>query len=182
MAPLTWTREIRAEIRRCFTYDPVTGIVTRIHNSANARYVRIGAIKPTKAPYLRTAIRLNGRVIGLAAHRVAYFLNTGRTPPTVDHINGDGRDNRSVNLRAATQQENSRNRHKKAGKDEDLPPGIHRIRSTRYKRPITKYRASVCIDGKLISKEFLFYDQAIEWRRLLAHIHYGKFSPHERTA
>lgn len=182
MANRTWTSEIRAEIRRCFTYDPVTGIVTRINNAAGSRFPRLGAIKPNKAAYLRTTISLNGRVIGLAVHRVAYFLNTGRTPPTIDHINGDGRDNRAINLRAATFQENARNRHKKVGKDMDLPPGIHRIHSTRYKRPITKYRASVRINGKSIAKEFLFYDQAFEWRRMLSHIHYGKFSPHERTA
>lgn len=36
------------------------------------------------------------------AHRVAWYLQTGRIPVKIYHINGDGHDNRLKNLREVT--------------------------------------------------------------------------------
>lgn len=46
----------------------------------------------------------------LMLHRVVYFIHHGVWPETIDHIDGDGHNNRIENLRAATYQENNRNR------------------------------------------------------------------------
>lgn len=56
-----------------------------------------------------------GRLLGLhvKSHRVIWKFVTGEDPDQIDHINGDPSDNRLVNLRAATNEINSRNRKRR---------------------------------------------------------------------
>ena len=55
--------------------------------------------------------------VKLWAHRLAWFLMTGEWAEMIDHKNGNGRDNRFVNLRACTGRENGHNQYKhRAGK------------------------------------------------------------------
>jgi len=57
----------------------------------------------------------SGRILGrqMEAHRIIFALHHGRWPSgEVDHINGDRADNRPVNLRDVSHQENTRNARK----------------------------------------------------------------------
>lgn len=62
----------------------------------------------------------------LLAHRVVYLLATGSDPKemNIDHINGDGTDNRIENLRLATPAQNSWNR----GLNKNNTSGIKGVR------------------------------------------------------
>lgn len=58
-------------------------------------------------------IGINGKRV--KAHRVSYLWHHGELPSQIDHINGNRRDNRIENLRAATNAENVRNAKKRRG-------------------------------------------------------------------
>lgn len=65
--------------------------------------------------YAARGIKLLGKTTTIMMHRVIL----GLTDPSVyvDHIDGDGLNNKRVNIRTATNKENSRNRGPKCGKE-----------------------------------------------------------------
>lgn len=98
-----------AEIFDYFEYDPDTGI---IRWKVSCRKMQKGQIAGTPDYQGYIMIRLKGKLY--KAHRIAFALghNTVDIPDILDHINGDKKDNRLVNLRAATVQQNNYNQRK----------------------------------------------------------------------
>jgi hypothetical protein len=92
-------------LQETLRYDPETGEFWRRAGSVHTLgYVCLGG--HLKNGGEREAYQVK-------AHRVAYFLMTGEWPPDdvcIDHINGDRRDNRWVNLRPCSFKENGWNR------------------------------------------------------------------------
>lgn len=87
-----------------FTYDPGSGEVRRLPHQGTGGST--GAPRDSRTKYLRFQVR--GRYV--YAHRIAWCLMTGDWPHgDIDHVNGDGGDNRWLNLRVATRAENSQN-------------------------------------------------------------------------
>lgn len=115
-----------------------------------------------------TMLYINGKQV--CAHRVAFLLHSGYLPIQVDHINGKRTDNRAVNLRAATNTTNQRNKHKKAGKSPHLPIGIYEC--IRKGRSGLWYLAAIESEGVRFTTYKRNLKDAIEWReekkRLLA--------------
>lgn len=68
-----------------------------------------------KAGTIRTDGYVRLRIDGKArfAHRLIYFIATGKQPEYLDHINGNKSDNRISNLREATNSENMCNHHRR---------------------------------------------------------------------
>lgn len=91
-------------LKENFSYEPETGVFSRKTSKHGWRIGRVPHAKESK--YIR--IWFSGR--HYMAHRLAWLYMTGEWPEMdIDHINGDGRDNRFKNLRAVPHAINCKN-------------------------------------------------------------------------
>lgn len=103
---------------------------------------------------------LSGRVFNsnMFAHRAAFALGFGRWPNgEVDHINGDRRDNRLVNLREVNSGTNRRNM-RLHGRNKSGASGVFQSG--------TRWKAYINISGKRINLgSFGSFEAALERRK-----------------
>jgi hypothetical protein len=105
---------------------------------------------PSKAGYLRTTVL--GR--SFYNHRIIWFMHHGSWPLSIDHINGDKRDNRIENLREAT---GSQNQHNK-GLNRNNKTGV---KGVTWRVDRNRYRARIKVFGKdRFLGDFLSLDEA----------------------
>lgn len=114
-------------LRQHLLYDPQSGILTWldrpfIRACVNAR-TRFQVAGKTSDGYVRITITVDGVECYLLGHRIAWALMLGEWPSEeIDHRDRDGLNNRWVNLRPASSQENKFNTGGWTRKE--LPKGV----------------------------------------------------------
>lgn len=119
-------------------YDKETGIFTWIKpfykNQTQLVGKQIGSLD--SLGYLEASINKNR----IRLHRLAWFYIHGYLPKYIDHINHVKTDNRLVNLRAVTNQDNSKNASISKANSSGIT-GVY------YSKTKNKWIANVCING-----------------------------------
>jgi hypothetical protein len=152
------------ELRRIAHYDPDTGEFTWLQNRGRVK----AGTKARRGWGQYVTMRINGYLY--MGHRLAWLYVYGEFPKLfIDHINCDGSDNRLVNLREATLQQNLCNR----GAPKNNATGYKGV----YQLAPGKYLASIKEDGK--SKYLGTFDNPVSAHQAYsaaAHRIHGEFA------
>jgi len=162
------------ELKKLFSYDSETGEFKRLTRPCNS--VNIGDTVGYKKKYSDSLYYLTVEYQDKQyfLHRLAWLYMTGEWPDSIDHINGDGLDNRWSNLRSVDHIENHRNK-KRYKNNESGYQGVSFYNLTK------KWRAAISIDGK--KKHLGYFDtfEEAKERRAKAEKEFNYHENHGRT-
>lgn len=128
-------------LKELLHYNPDTGIFTnRITRSSNAIIGNVSGCVYNSNGKTYRLIRIDNT--NYRVHRLAWLYITGSFPnKNIDHIDGDGTNNKFSNLRSVDQQENQRNKRKYANNKSGLS-GVF------FNRTLEKWEAHIGIHGR----------------------------------
>lgn len=160
------------QLKSLLSYNKDTGIFTWLN--CNSGSVKKGdtAGNINHYGYMRIGTTINGKVKRYLAHRLAWLYVHGSLPRNqIDHINHDRLDNRIINLREATHEENQRNKtmqlNNKSG-----------VTGVSFHKPTSKWRSHIQVNGKSIHLGLFIYKNDAICARLHANRLYKFHSNH----
>lgn len=151
-------------LRELFIYDEDTGVFTRRVAVGRHGCYGAGVVAGTKSGHGYIVIGVDSK--RYLAHRLAWIYANGTCPKQLDHVNGNGEDNRLCNLRPATYSQNMSNTKPRASK---YGRGIYKNKS--------KYSVRINVDKKAIRLgTFETVEEAREAYRKGAKKYHGEFA------
>ena len=156
-------------------YDPNTGLFywnsPRANNKIQAGDTA-GSLHPTG--YVKLSFTYECKVRSIHAHRLAYYMTYGNLPRVIDHINGNGSDNRIENLREVTQSENRMNARVRSD-------NASKVTGVYYRKDCDKWRAEITKDGNRSHLGFFkTKEEAVRARKDAEKELFGEFSADNR--
>ncbi len=146
------------ELKRLLSFDPETGIFTRLVSFTNAFPVGSVAGRVDKDGYLR--ITVNRKVY--FSHRLAWFYVHEEWPSgNIDHIDMNKKNNRIKNLRPANKFENARNKARLVTNKSGYKGVAKNTQCNTWRSTITANRKTIYL-GSFNNKEdaAIAYDEA----------------------
>lgn len=101
------SRPTQAELIAAINYDPITGLFFWTYHKSV--YINVRG-KQTATSGVKGHLKIRFKDREYKAHHIAWVIMTGHWPIEVDHENNNRGDNRWINLREATRQQNQMNR------------------------------------------------------------------------
>lgn len=172
----------QSDLKELFDYDPDTGILTwrirpadhfktrQAFDAWNTKYAGKAAGSLNNDGYLQVGINGNR----FQAHRIIYKWLHNEEPEQIDHINHVRDNNRSVNLRAATNQINGMNRNMNSNNTSG-------VMGVSWFKPSSKWRADIWADGKQINLGYFDAKKDAINARQSAETEYGYHPNHGRS-
>jgi len=165
------------QVKYRLNYNPETGDLTWTDNVKKRGWVEPGKKAGNKCAigYMVVTMTVDKVRHQLYAHRVAWLLTHDKWPDNqIDHINGERVDNRLINLRDVTLQENRKNM-KKPTNNTSGEMGVV------WDKGRQKWQARIRVNGKdMYLGRFKDFDAALA-RRKQAEIEHGFHANHGRT-
>lgn len=151
-----------------FSYCKETGTITRKVTMGNYPAGSVCVSKVTGGRYLK--VTYQGEVY--LQHRLAWYLHFGEWPTgQVDHIDGDGCNNRISNLRESDNSTNQCN-ITVTRKSQTGIKGVFPVRGGKL------YRAEVCLQGRRYQKHSVDPLKLEKWVREMRETLHGEFAKH----
>lgn len=163
------------ELKELANYDPETGIFTRLTRPCNSVKIgdEIGYLKRCKSGLTYLSMEYKGKQY--LVHRLVFLDMTGSFPDgDVDHIDGNGLNNRWNNLRIVNAIENGKNRRLNDN-------NVSGYQGVSFYNLTNKWRAAISIDGK--KKHLGYFDtfEEAKERRVKAEKEFNYHENHGRT-
>jgi hypothetical protein len=157
-------------VKKCFDYSPETGVLTRVSTletkGRKPQGRRIHIAHNGKKYYKHGVFKLNAY-----EHRIIWIWMTGEQPDTIDHIDGDGLNNKWSNLRSVKFSDNGKNQKKHTTNTSGYA-GVS------YRKDSDKWRARIMVNGKPISVGTFQTKEAAIHARDAANSEYGFHENH----
>ena len=160
-------RPDRSYLLSILSYDKDTGEFTWLERRGTAKPGKKAGAKSPYHPYIH--IKIDKHLY--KAHQIAWLFHYGKWPDfDLDHIDGDGRNNRISNLRRCTMSQNLGNR--KLNKNSTT-----RMKGVSRRRGYDRYRAYINYKGKRIHLgEFSTAEEASATYARVAKQLFGEFA------